>query len=40
MGAGSKRKSKYVITAIFIVALFAVQSLFSRLGFLISQLFD
>lgn len=40
MGAGSKRKSKYVITAILIVALFAVQFLFSRLGFLISQLFD
>ena len=39
-GAGSKQKSKYVITAIFIVALFAVQFLFSRLGFLISQLFD
>ena len=40
MGAGSKRNTKYVITAILIVALFAVQFLFSRLGFLISQLLD
>ena len=40
MGAGSKRNTKYVITAILIVALFAVQFLFSRFGFLISQLFD
>ena len=40
MGAASKQNSKYIITAILIVALFAVQFLFSRLGFLISQLFD
>ena len=40
MGAGSKRNNKYVITAILIVVLFAVQFLFSRIGFLISQLFD
>ena len=40
MGAGSKRNTKYVITAILILALFAVQFLFSRFGFLISQLFD
>ena len=40
MGAGSKRNNKYLITAILIVALFAFQLLFSRLGSLISQLFD
>ena len=40
MGAGSKRNTKYVITAILIVVLFAVQFLFSRFGFFVSQLFD
>ena len=40
MGAESRCKNKYVIAAILIVALFAVQFLFSRFGFLISQLFD
>ena len=40
MEAGSKRNNKYLIAAILIVALFAIQFLFSRLGSLISQLLD
>ena len=40
METKANTKSKYAIAAILIVALFAVQFLFSRLGFYISQLFD
>ena len=37
---GSKSKRKYLIVAIIFVALFAIQFLFSRLGWYIAGLFD
>ena len=40
MSIESKRNTKYVIAVALVVALFAVQLLFSRFGFFISRLFD